>query len=126
MIPYEVFYNHFKVHEHWIKTMTQENSNFTKMLKLTEVFLVPKESKRPESAKSALSERIVTYNEVLESDFNIFNFRILCLLMCRGTPKTKAGLMFDFCHKNNKEYQKTVRKTYNMGIKTVVKRETIM
>ena len=47
-------------------------------------------------------------------------------MMCRGTPKEKAGLLFDFVHKTNKEYLKTVNKTYNLGLKTVTKRETIM
>ena len=62
----------------------------------------------------------------MESNFNIFNFRILCLLMCRGTPKVKAGLLFDYCHKDNKEFLKTIRKIYNVGITTVEKKETIM
>ena len=57
-----------------------------------------------ERIASPLLDRIDKHNEVLESDFNIFNFRILCLLICRGTLKTKAGLLFDFVHKNNKEF----------------------
>jgi len=31
----------------------------------------------------------------LNSDFNAFNFKTLCLLVCRGDAKTKAGYLFD-------------------------------
>ena len=29
------------------------------------------------------------------SDFDAFNFKVLCLLVCRGDIKTKAGYLFD-------------------------------
>mgnify|MGYP001023489525 CR=1 FL=1 len=35
------------------------------------------------------------YESKLNSNFDAFNFKILCLLVCRGDIKTKAGLLFD-------------------------------
>ena len=35
------------------------------------------------------------FEEKLNSDFDAFSFKILCLLVCRGDVKTKAGYLFD-------------------------------
>lgn len=35
------------------------------------------------------------FENKLNSNFDVFSFKILCLLVCRGDIKTKAGYLFD-------------------------------
>ena len=43
-----------------------------------------------------------------ETMFNIFNFRILALLVCRGSPNVKAGYLFDLVYKGKEIPEKVI------------------
>lgn len=53
--------------------------------------------------KSATPTAVIDdYEKKLDSDFDIFRYKVLCLLVCRGDVKTKAGYLFDLVDNGSK------------------------
>ena len=106
IIKYGDFISHFKMNEYFVKAITAPGSDFIKMIELPrDIFLLAPKIKNNKSVsfatptyddvKPTIIENANEYDQKLEQDFNIFNFKVLVILIGRGTVKEKARLLFE-------------------------------
>ena len=104
VLKYSEFLEHFKLGTIQ-EAVLDPDSLFVKMLELEGVFIKPEDMFSMDI--STLSGE-KTYTVSPDAGFDLFKFKILALLVCRGSPKVKAGLLFDLVYRGKEIPEKVI------------------
>ena len=104
ILKYSEFLEHFKLGSIQA-AMLDPDSLFVKMLELEGVFIKP-EDMFSMDISTLSGEKTKTVSP--DAGFDIFKFKILALLVCRGSPKVKAGLLFDLVYRGKEIPEKVI------------------
>ena len=104
VLKYSEFLEHFKLGTIQ-EAVLDPDSLFVRMLELEGVFIKPEDMFSMDI--STLSGE-KTYTVSPDAGFDLFKFKILALLACRGSPKVKAGLLFDLVYRGKEIPEKVI------------------